>query len=728
MITPVTNTKQSGGTTDTPMEPAFALRFNHAINSFLLSKDDFEVERVATDGSSVNATDNTMSITESIDATDPSSRSLVASLTRPLGEGTYRLVLKRGNNLLRAGDETTSKADQSLNTFTVGGSATAASQPVNLGTITSGTTAAYLPVGSSLATAQATRVTLASRSGWSLSSTFGSQDPDDFQINLYDAQDRLVTSALGADLNLINDQLTSGSYTIKIFRSDRDANPTRGSVRVTINALLTETAVPAIKSLRALNFNGTSPNPDSVEVQFAGKDLPQAMLRTSASVYSLTDDQGRVWPITPSAYDPDTNTLALLFSNYLPTGHYTVQVTAGEASGSSTGPATVTTLGSFDAVFHDLVANDLGTVFPSGSDVPAFQNTTELAPGQSTTQFISIVRSDHYQLTLSNDAVTSEVVQVDHNSSMAADSSLTGDPANSVYHLNPGRYQIIATNHTSTPQRVAFAVSVSRSSRESLSLGGVGQMPATNGNLFLIGGVAATPADATGVVASGFRTTAGGSNETQNPSPSVIVPVESSGSFSLVGLSQEPVGSLSTPSVALTQPAANSAVVAVALNSTVSLYSGTPLGDADWICTEGPPVLKHDSVAKPSEVTGEPTEPSGRRVPAVHLERTQADGESGLRAETAVEAFSGEPTSPEAVATVPGPLVADPARYASGGGTLDESAPDSDSAPLSVEVAGLASPLGFIVAGCVVYRRIKLARSVANLSNWTRPWKAGRWI
>ncbi len=720
MITPVFNTEQTGGSTDTTMEPAFSLRFNHAINSFPLFKDDFQVERVAPDGSSMTVTEKELSIDESIDTTDISARSLVVSLTRPLDEGIYRLVLKRGNGLLPAGDATTSKADQSLNTFMVGDSTTAASQSVNLGTITAGTTTAYLPVGSSLATAPATRVTLASRNSWSLTSSFGDQDLHDFQINLYDAQDRLVTSASGADLNLINDQLTSGDYTIKVFRSNLVENPMRGSVRVTFNALSTETAVPAVKSLWALNFNGTSLNPDSVEVQFAGKDLPQATLRTSASVYSLTDDQGRVWPITPSAYDPDTSTLALLFSSYLPTGHYTVQVTAGESSGLSTGPATVTTLGSFDTVFHDLVANDLGTVFPNGSDVPAFQNTTELAPGQSTTQFISIVRSDQYQITLSNHAVTSEVVQVDHNSSMAADSSL--------YHLNPGRYQIIATNQTSTPQRVAFAVGVSRSSRESLSLGGVGQLPATNGNLFLIGGVAATPADATGVGASDLGTKAEGSNEAQNPASAVIVPVESSGSFSLVGLSQEPVGSLSTPSVATTQPAASSAVVAVALNSTMILNSRTPLADSDWICTKDPSVLKHDSVAKPSEVTGGPTEPSGRRVPAVHAEWKQADGESGREAETIVEAFAVEPTSPEAVAPAPGLSVADPARYASGSGTLDGSAPDSDPALVSGEVAGLASPLGFVVAGCVVYRRIKLARSVANLSSWTRPWKARKWI
>ncbi len=261
MVTPTTNIQVSTLPADLTTEPAFALRFNHPLNSFSTGTQDFTVRQVNSDGTISPLLFNTSKPNETLDPNDPTSQTLVVSMVTPLDPGTYQLVLAGNSSLSGSQRESPSPSDQVLNTFQVGTGGMAAGETLDVGTVSSAASEAFFTVGTSAATAPLNKVTLGPGNVYAFASTFDDQDPDNYQINLYNSQQRLIDSASGSNLESLNDDLAPGTYFVQVVRtSSPDASPP-GSLGIDISGTSLASLIPAVNSLVAVNFNHDSTNP-----------------------------------------------------------------------------------------------------------------------------------------------------------------------------------------------------------------------------------------------------------------------------------------------------------------------------------------------------------------------------------------------------------------------------------------------------------------------------------
>ena len=167
-----------------------------------------------------------------------------------------------------------------------------------------------------------------------------------------------------------------------------------------------------------------------------------------------------------------------------------------------------------------------------------------------------------------------ELTRVDDtgSESMATPTSDATSPAH--YDLDPGLFQIFATNLTKVDQSVSFTASPVRSSGESLSLGGVGQMPAIAGTSFPLGSATTTAGSISAGEAMSSPATVAVDQTTPGSAASTTIPLVATGSFRLATHNQAPLGSFAAPSAATSPAATSPGAVAVALGSTLSFKLG----------------------------------------------------------------------------------------------------------------------------------------------------------
>lgn len=713
-ITPVVNPNLLLGD-DPSTEPAFSIQFNRAVNAVSLSNQDFEFEQVNADGTTTPIAQRQDGFVEATDPADSTAQSLLVSVRRPLDPGNYQLVLLGSNSLQDLAGQSPGQADQVLTTFTISSTTTDSPGGPDLGTLAAGSNDLSIPVGTTTQGGPLTEVTLTGGLTWNLSSRFAEQAPDNFQISLFDDQQHLLASVPGSEVMNLDQDLTSGTYYLQVNQIATSSAAAAGSLGLTLTGTTITDAAPVVLSVRPINANLAAAAADSIVVQFGGSSVPASFLTTSQSIYSLVDGNGRDWEVDPLAYDPATNQLVLALPGYLPTGHYQLEATLDRAADSLA--PTVVPLGSFDAVSSGLAASDLGTVFLQGSSQVA-TGPVELAPGESITRQFSIIQARQYQVALSSPDVDVEVFRVASDGTHPVANSGLDDPSGLDYELAEGVYELVATNRATSARSVAVTIHAIQTSDESLSLGGVGQMPALAGNTTLLTGSAPSTGFTLGGPTPISTVDSMPSERTAAvASPAADASVEARGSFSLQALDLAPVGSLSNPAAtASSQPISGQATLAIALNSSIMV----------------------NPIASPLQPTG------SRRVGAPTPRHPLAEGVVEIDARPGPALDSTLPTQP--TAAVPATERLDPVEMIAG--VTDVAAddlgpdalastgvvlqtglmsrlfpePEADSLAEPVQVASLASPAGLILAGCVIYRQVKRARSGAAPSPWRRPW------
>ncbi len=381
-----------------------------------------------------------------------------------------------------------------------------------------------------------------------------------------------------------------------------------------------------------------------------------------------------------------------------------------------------TALGSFDTVQQALTSNDLGTVFPTDG-LASWKNATQLAPGQTTTQWISIVRSGSYQVELSNQAIGMQLIRVDDTGSELMATTTSGATSTGHYDLDPGLYQIIATNPTEVTQTVAFAASPIQSSGESLSLGGVGQMPAITNNSFLLGSATTNAGSMPASVAVSPLAMVAIDHTPQGSVGPTNIPLAATGSFRLGAFDQAPLGSFSAPNAATAPAVTSPGAVAVALGSTMILDLGATTSSRPWIHSDD--LVVQEPLGSPNDsaqLAGDRPTNQPEMLTAGAGERNDVAPTNEIGAAVAA-AGAGDPESRLVLDTA----IAAASRWPLVDQLMDEAGGESEPVSLSREIAGLASPFGLVVASCVLYHRIKVARSQAPTWGWARIRSLGHW-
>ncbi len=710
-ITPIQNVGGDRSLSfDSATQPAFSVRVDRQLNQTSLGDNDFQVEEVASDGSWTSLPSRTTRLQELLDPTDPTGQTLTVSFAGTFDPGTYRLVLLGSNSLGGLNETETSVADQVLNTFTVGDASTGPTTLLDLGNLQSPGTTQMLPVAADPETISLTRFVLSPSTSNDLTARFDNLDPSTFHFNLYNADQQLIFNASGDNLASLDQNLVGGTYFLGVYQTADSATPI-GSIATTFSITAESNTAPIVTAITPVNFNEESSNSDSLVVQFAGLTLPAHYKDTSTPVYSLTDGNGKSWDVTPTAYDPTTNELALRLPGYLPTGHYSLMATPDASS--STGDQQVF-LGGFDSTLRPLAPGDLGTIFPENYQAK-WGALSHLGSGQSTLQQFSIVQAGHYDLATSNNSVGVRLIRV---GSTTAGNQAFAPSGDSTYYLQPGVYELVATNASTSSQTVAFAVLPIQDSAETLSLGGVGQMPATSGHLALLGGLATagstTQADSTASSEAPDRLAAS----------SRVALVESTGSFSLLAMNQTPVGALSLASPAVSQnnsdSPATSATMALALNSTIfvnpaaspstlvrSLGRGAGDDGLQGIAPQAPGIPYSiapaaldalSTMVLPRDVTDAVVRDDGRILESLVAEAMIESAEDPAKGvEDQLDAPATRPLHPWE-------------RF------------DADSSDKPFQIAGLASPLGVVLGGCMIYFRLKANPVVSGLTRLDRLW------
>ena len=707
---------------DPTVSPAFSIHFNQPIDTTALTLSDFNLFQINADGSTRQVEQPGLRYLEDGNYSDPTSSSLILSITSPLDPGRYSLFLAATsplNNNLQLG---TPPSDQLIDQFSVGAQTANSNSVHSLGSFTQSVTTAVLPVVNNDMQGSLNELDLPDGTSWTISPSFGSADPDQFRIVLFDAQKQLILSTSGSDLLGLNQGIHSGRYYLQIYMTTSISGMSNPTIPLVVTGKSTQPVGVATQKVTPFNLNGSDLNPDTLLIDLTGIEVTSAFFDASQSAFTLTDQNGQSWPVKPSAYDATTKQITLALASYLPTGHYTLNVaTAGE-----TDPAAhLLNLGSFDAVFHALTAGNLGTIFPDVVDSND-RNPTEILPGQSVIQQFAVIETQRYQVLLSNPDLSGQLVQLTRDATGKTSKVIIDLELGKSYNLTPGIYQIVAVNNTQITQRVSFAVIVNKVLPASLSLGGVAQLPATLTQSTLVAnspsiqvneGFAHPDLQVAGEFESPILKAAASSD--LRASQNTGGRSDTSASFSSSVLLQIPLGSLSNTTASANATALSnhasliSDSLASAVHNTIFLNPNTPnvVIDRGAKFQSAPSGFRHDlHNPNPSQIPFR--WPSDRQMAAGPLvadnlpQSTQINVDHIEPTEIDTTKFSTETPSDPSLATsdwLPTSQV--------------ESLPGPEAEPFdsTSELANMASPISMVIASCVIVRQIKTTRIGAKL-------------
>ena len=387
-----------------------------------------------------------------------------------------------------------------------------------------------------------------------------------------------------------------------------------------------------------------------------------------------------------------------------------------------------------------MAPDQLGTIFASQVDLN-WRNPTEVLPGESIREQFATIEEHKFRIDLSNLNFSGQVFQVIKDPSGQTTRVLLPGSLDKSFFLEPGVYQVVATNNALTPQQVAFSITVSDDNHDSLSLGGVGQLPAILSQATLIGNGSSTTGNqnvigprATVEISAGPVALARlASDADQEGAQARVTREQPSISFNSAALIQSPLGALSgsisvDPVAAIPAPATGlSASVASAMHSAIFLNPGLPGLRSD---------LEY------------PTRQSRTTAPALPVP------ESATGPESSPANFAADASVPDGPALPPAREPAgyrDPVVVSAGAAHNDPATTDSDSASVNwlpylgelelvmvaeadglesaTDLADLTNPICILVATCIVAHRLKATKIGANLPDrslfrrfWRRDW------
>ncbi len=718
-VVPIPNSlTQSAPQTDPSESPAFAVHFNRPVNLARPVGNHFELDHVNPDGSSTHVAKLDGAYRETGDGSD----TLMVSFTSAVDPGRYRLVLVGGNSLTDRNGVGTGQINQVIEEFAVGqqaadDSSIAAQKLIG---VTGSTTSFTVPVVANDLNQTLNELDLPAGSHWKLDPQFGSADPDGYQMALYDAQKQLILSTRGSEIATVTQSLTSGTYFVEFYRIAPSADDQGSSLSVTLSGTAIKTTLPRVVAITPTNSNGLGGNPDSVLIQFDRPDLDLSLLSSSSAAFSLTDAAGQTWPITPSGYDPGTGRLLLAFSSNLPTGHYAIQALLPSATAGAT--QTTQTLGSFNTTLRATVPGLLGTVYP-GSTADDWKNLTTLQPGQTVIERFSVIEGQDYRVNVSNPNLTGQLIQLSSSDGSAVSNQRINISLGGNTSLMPGVYAVIVTNPTAQVQSVAFSVVATALSPESLSNTGVGQLPA--GLHQAVGGSSVSAAAMSqnlapesvaapnSIAALPITTNDRGLDSTHSQTSGT----ESSGAFNIASFNQIPLGSFAStesPSTTRSVPATTDALASMNQDAINSLYAiqVSKLPSFKPVPSNHPSRLQTERIQPTRPVPSPVTDPTATLAEQSPVVAGTSPPILTAAAEVEVEVVTELTTTAEPAAHL---AESDPARSMILRNLARSQLAESESSDVPNVLAEMSTPVGILVASCMLYRRIKVSRYGVSL-------------
>ena len=694
--------------------PAFAIYFNHSVDSSELSAGDFQLDRIEADGSWTRLVEPGLKTLEDGNNSDASSTSLILSIISPLDPGRYRLFLSATNTIQSQPDQGATPENVLIEEFAMGAQAATAMPVHSLGKITQNVTTVNLPVFNNDIQAPLNELDLPAGTNWTIAPSLGVADPGQFRFVLFDSQMRLILSTTGTNLLGLNQGLESGRYYFQAYQTTSIADGSNPTIPLVITGTMTHREIEPVHQVTPINLNDSDPNADTLLIDLTGIELNSDFFDSSQSAFTLAGENGQSWAVKPYAYDPTTGQMTVSLAGYLPTGHYTLTAVTTSEAGSA---ASIQFLGSFDIVLHELPVDNLGTIFPDGKEMSG-QHPTTVSPGQSVIKQFSVLDTQRYQVGLSNPNLSGEFIQVTKDATGQYSSLVLGNDLAKSFSLAPGIYRIVVTNNTPINQMVSFAVTINKGLPASLSSGGVGQLPAS---LSQSGLVATSPSPK---VSQNFA----GPNLEVNPGVEFVsVPTPDNGPD--LGVSRNS-GDLADSSASLNSAVPLQTSLGPISNST--RFTNTMIPPTHWsaisdslagavhssvfLNTIEPNMIAEPFLKRQSFPTHSDHQTSPHQGPVSHRSPSDRRGESGFL--VADDSFLLSQTEVNDLESseldVVGMLDVDQrhptemlAKNLPGNQRTFFSSPEAETADSPKEQANLTSPIGIIVATCVVLHHIK---------------------
>lgn len=205
----------------------------------------------------------------------------------------------------------------------------------------------------------------------------------------------------------------------------------------------------------------------------------------------VRDEAGRLWPLTPLAYQESNSQFTFLFSEPLPQGHYTlvepaqggVTDLAGQppVANSAAGPQAVPgVLATWDvgAAAPSWNPHDLGTIMGNATDSPT--RSTTIAPGETVTYRFVTPAAGTYDFSALSSGGPMTITALGDSGQVTQETASSGTSADGLMQLQCGVYYVQFTNSGTQSISASFTVYRQSVSAEAVFDNGVGQGPALN--------------------------------------------------------------------------------------------------------------------------------------------------------------------------------------------------------------------------------------------------------
>jgi methionine-rich copper-binding protein CopC len=426
----IASTSPANSASLTSSPNSLTVTFNKPLNGFSVGIADFELVHVNSDGSTSPVASSETQLIESLDFTNPLGDQIDLSLSRPLAEGHYQLILLGSSQLTGTDGSlvTDNGQDQVISDFTIAPEESGLLGSTDLGTIgaTVDQSTGDLNLSGDPGAVNYYQLTLASGHRWSLGLAVQSQSLGsslDTTLSLFDSQGKLIATDSAGLLNDPDDPflfegLDPGTYYVGISaqgnvpKADGTYDPTTsylanqgngGSYQLQAVAEIADqpTQVLGVRLDQADPLLGS---PTGLTLQFSGALQVAGLAYQTEPPLKLVDQNGTSWGVTTVGYDAALGQLQVVFNQALPSGSYTLEMTSPTslldlADAEPVAPGlSVGELASFQVgTSVPLPSSDLGPIYP-GAGTSSLSSPIVVGAGATVTRQFVVLEAGVYSV------------------------------------------------------------------------------------------------------------------------------------------------------------------------------------------------------------------------------------------------------------------------------------------------------------------------------------------
>jgi methionine-rich copper-binding protein CopC len=506
----IVSTSPAGSSVVTTSPTTLLVTFDRPVDAFTLGAGDFSLVHVASDGSTSPLTNGEAWLSEGLDPSDSSGRTVALTLSKELAQGRYELLLNPDNQIQGLDRSWMAPASSApiLSDFTFTSARPGLASATELGTL--GTQESVVPVVLDLENdpeaVRYYRFEVAPGHHWLVgleNSAHSDGGPLDSSVSLFDTQGRLISTAnqgLPSDPSdpYLFAGLDPGTYYVGIAASSNllDASVSSSQARAAINPAgsgdpfqLTLVADPAdqpteLLGLRVDHADPLSTMPTGLTLQFSGGLSLASLADPGQPALTLVDQSGKAWSLTPTGYNASLGQLSLAFDQPLTPGSYTLELPgagglvdlAGWAPVASGLPAG--TLGSFAVAPAVGVVGDLGPILP-GLAASGIGAKVEVGPGGPTSVSFVAIEAGLYAIEGVSSGSGVRFSILDQAGNVLATGPSPFFDGETIVSLTAGVYRVVLTTDFLATE-VSLSVRQKQGMLSSLLDSGVAQGPALN--------------------------------------------------------------------------------------------------------------------------------------------------------------------------------------------------------------------------------------------------------